>query len=106
MDAAKFAKNNFVTFKQSLKQNHPPQGLPELLEALWWDAKGDWEKAHKIAQDVHNPDGAWVHAYLHRKEGDQVNASYWYSRAGRSKSFSPLEIEWEEIVQDFLNNLK
>jgi len=73
-----------------------------LLTALWYDAKGDWNKSHKITQDINGTNAAWVHAYLHRKEGDSGNASYWYSRAGKSFSNKSLEEEWEEIVEALL----
>ena len=72
------------------------------LLALWWDAKGDWEKAHEIAQDVSDEDGAWVHAYLHRKEGDLGNAAYWYRQAGRAVARGDLRVEWEGIVGEML----
>jgi hypothetical protein len=72
------------------------------LLALWWDAKGDWERAHEIAQDVSGADGAWVHAYLHRKEGDLGNAAYWYRRAGRAVTSGDLRVEWEGIVRELL----
>lgn len=72
------------------------------LLALWWDAKGDWAKAHEIAQDVDGADGAWVHAYLHRKEGDVGNAAYWYRRAGRRVAAGDLRVEWEGIVGEML----
>ena len=72
------------------------------LLALWWDAKGDWEKAHEIAQDVGGPDGAWVHAYLHRKQGDVGNAGYWYRQAGRGVATGDSRPEWEEIVREML----
>ena len=72
--------------------------LPPLLAAMWWDARGDWQKAHRIAQDINTPDGAWVHAYLHRKEGDLSNADYWYRRAGRTRPDEPLRDEWIQIV--------
>ena len=72
------------------------------LLALWWDAKGDWERAHEIAQDVSGADGAWVHAYLHRKEGDLGNAAYWYRRAGREVATGDLRVEWEGIVGELL----
>ena len=75
------------------------------LLALWWDAKGDWERAHEIAQDVSGADGAWVHAYLHRKEGDLANASYWYRRAGRDVAEGDLRVEWEGIVGEMLGRL-
>lgn len=72
------------------------------LLALWWDARGDWQKAHEIAQDVPGEDGAWVHAYLHRKEGDVGNAAYWYRRAGRKMAQSDLQSEWQQIVAEML----
>jgi hypothetical protein len=72
------------------------------LLALWWDARGDWNRAHEIAQDVAGVDGAWVHAYLHRKEGDVENAGYWYRRAGRDVATGDSHLEWEGIVQEML----
>ena len=92
----------FEEFRSSLKNDLPPQGTAPLLAALWWDAKGDWAKAHVIAQDIESPDGAWVHAYLHRKEGDQGNAGYWYRRAGKRHSTASLDAEWEEIARHLL----
>ena len=72
------------------------------LLALWWDGQGDWVKAHEIAQEVPGADGAWVHAYLHRKEGDVGNAAYWYRRAGRPVAKGDLRSEWEAIVGEML----
>jgi hypothetical protein len=72
------------------------------LLALWWDSKGDWQKAHEIAQDVPGADGAWVHAYLHRKEGDAGNAAYWYRRAGQPVAEEDSRNEWEHIVGQML----
>jgi len=69
---------------------------------LWWDAKGDWTRAHESAQQDEGPAGAWVHAYLHRKEGDASNAEYWYNRAGRKHSSASFEIEWDEIAKALL----
>ena len=66
-------------FRQSLHHPEPPPGLPSLVEALWWDARGDWSRAHEIAQEIDSREAAWVHAYLHRKEGDTSNAGYWYA---------------------------
>jgi len=83
-------------FKATL-QSTPPKVAPLLL-ALWYDARGDWEKAHSLAQDVDNPSGAWVHAYLHRKEGDLGNASYWYHRANQSIATDSLDAEWTRIA--------
>ena len=71
-------------FRESLARDQPPAGLDFALAGLWWDAKGDWTKAHESAQQDEGPRGAWVHAYLHRKEGDASNAAYWYRRADRT----------------------
>ncbi len=76
--------------------------LDGALLALWWDGKGDWERAHNVAQDVSGADGSWVHAYLHRKEGDLGNAAYWYSRAGRPVARGDLDEEWQSIVSEML----
>lgn len=79
-----------------------PDDLDGALLALWWDGKGDWERAHNVAQDVSGADGSWVHAYLHRKEGDLGNAAYWYSRAGRPVARGDLAEEWRSIVSEML----
>ena len=89
-------------FKSTLKDAAPPH-VPPLLQALWRDAKGDWEAAHLIAQDVGGADGAWVHAYLHRKEGDLSNARYWYRQAGQEPATDALESEWARIAAALLN---
>lgn len=89
-------------FKATLEEGNPPLGLSEMLEALWHDAKGNWDKAHQLAQGINNADGAWVHAYLHRVEGDEGNASYWYRNAGKSFCKLSLEEEWETLVNEFL----
>jgi hypothetical protein len=88
-------------FKASLHAATPPAVVP-LLRALWHDARGDWDAAHRIAQEVDTADGAWVHAYLHRKEGDLGNARYWYRRANRPEATDSLEAEWERVVASFL----
>jgi hypothetical protein len=88
--------------KTTLSDEIPPAGLPRPLQALWHDARGDWDQAHRVAQDIDDADGAWVHAYLHRKEGDLGNASYWYRRAGRDRTTAPLEEEWDEIAGELL----
>lgn len=72
--------------------------LPPLLHALWHDAHGDWNRAHSIAQDIDTPDAAWVHAYLHRKEGDTSNAGYWYRQAGRTVFTGSLHAEWTALA--------
>jgi hypothetical protein len=89
-------------FCQSLTATAPPVELTHPLAALWWDAKGDWERAHESAQQEDGVEGAWVHAYLHRKEGDQGNASYWYHRAGKPVCREPLDAEWLSIVTALL----
>ena len=77
----------------------PPAGLTPALLALWWDRRGDWGRAHEAAAaDEAGRDAAWVHAYLHRREGDPDNARYWYRRAHRAVSAASLEAEWDEIV--------
>jgi hypothetical protein len=89
--------------KASLASPNPPSELSRPLRALWHDARGDWDKAHQIAQDIDGPDGAWIHAYLHRKEGDVSNAAYWYRRAQKPVVDSSLSAEWEQIVTALLN---
>ena len=86
----------------SLGQNSPPECQP-IMKSLWWDRKGNWEKAHNIAQDIHTSDGSWIHAYLHRKEGDIWNADYWYAKADKSRPETSLDEEWESLVRHFLN---
>lgn len=88
--------------KASLSRDTPPRGVPKLVQALWHDGRGDWDRAHQIAQSVEGADAAWVHAYLHRKEGDLSNAGYWYSRSGRPRSEAPLGEEWTEIAEALL----
>ena len=79
-----------------------PSDLPALLRALLCDARGDWDAAHRIAQDDASAEGSWVHAYLHRKEGDLGNAAYWYARSGRPSAHGDLEGEWEKIARFLL----
>ncbi len=96
---------NYSEFEHTLSQAVPPDDWPEALKALWFDAKGDWESSHNIAQDMHNELGSWMHAYLHRKEGDKFNAGYWYRQAGRSYPEMSLEAELREMVVFVLNRL-
>lgn len=91
----------FEAFCQSLSLSEPPD-LPPLLKALWYDANGDWNAAHNIAQDEYTREGSLVHAYLHRKEGDEWNAGYWYRKAHKTMPHSPLQEEWEQLVRYFL----
>lgn len=86
----------------SLDDDNPPEALSPALGALWHDARGDWERAHQVAQDIDDETGAWVHAYLHRKEGDLGNAAYWYRRAGRPVCRDSLEQEWKSIASALL----
>jgi hypothetical protein len=79
----KITPKTYQAFQETLSLNQPPQDWPEALRALWHDAKGDWEASHNIAQDIHTNMGSWIHAYLHRKEGDKWNAGYWYRQAGK-----------------------
>jgi hypothetical protein len=89
-------------FKDSAKGAAPPAGLPPGLLALWHDAHGDWGRAHEVAQEMDGADGARIHAYLHRKEGDISNAGYWYRRAGLPAATGSLEAEWTVIVTAIL----
>ena len=89
-------------FKASLTAGAPPQQLSHALQALWYDAQGDWATAHEHAQAQEDTTGAWVHAYLHRKEGDLPNAAYWYRRAGHPVANGPLEAEWDSLVMALL----
>jgi hypothetical protein len=91
-------------FKASLSDAAPAPDLAPTLAAMWWAAKGDWHKAHSIAQDEETSDGSWVHAYLHRVEGDLGNAGYWYRKAGKPAASGPIEAEWDQIVQSLIGN--
>jgi hypothetical protein len=110
------------TFERSLTGDAPPAGVPDLLVALWHErrcrvamrpdgsalarrsasADRPWTRAHEIAQDIETADAAWVHAYLHRREGDQSNAAYWYRRAGKPVARGSLDGEWRAIVTALL----
>lgn len=85
--------------------SEPPTGLSAALQALWWDAKGDWNKAHVVAQDDPNPNASWVHAYLHRREGDETNAAYWYAKAVKPVATGPFPPERDRIVAALLHDL-
>ena len=91
-------------FKISLVENLPPDNLSVYLLALWFDGKGNWNKAHNVIQDVEDKKAAAIHAYLHRKEGDIGNADYWYSCAGKKRKDISLEKEWEELVDEMMVN--
>jgi hypothetical protein len=87
-----------AALKSTLSNAAPDGTLAPPLAALWWAAKGEWDAAHKIVQDENDANSAWVHAYLHRVEGDLSNAGYWYRQAGQPVATDSLENEWERIV--------
>ena len=93
---------DFETYRQSLAEPTAPAGMSMAAQALWWEAKGDWHQAHNCAQQQSDAEGAWVHAYLHRVEGDLRNAGGWYGRAGRPVATAPLKEEWETIARALL----
>lgn len=90
-------------FRNSVGGADPPHHLSLALAGLWWDAKGDWTRAHESAQQDEGPAGSWVHAYLHRKEGDSSNAGYWYRRADKPPAGGSLSEEWREIAEALLS---
>ena len=89
-------------FLGSIGDERPSLQLPETLKSLWWDKKGDWDKAHAIAQSIPTVQGSAVHAYLHREEGVLWNADYWYSRAGRDRPDMSIDEEWQELAEEML----
>jgi hypothetical protein len=93
----------FSEFKESTSGVDPPDFISDYLKALWYDFKGEWEKSHTIIQDIESKTAAWIHAYLHRKEGDIWNADYWYTCAGRKRPLATLEEEWESIVKQLID---
>ena len=93
---------NVAEFKASLLGATPSPQSDAPLAALWWAAKGDWDRAHKIVQDDEGRDAAWVHAYLHRVEGDLPNAGYWYRTAAQPVAHATLDLEWAAIVAALL----
>ena len=93
-------------FNKSLSGNAPPIGLSPVLSALWWAKQGDWDAAHRIVMDHEGRDAAWVHAYLHRVEGDLGNAAYWYARAGQPADRGSLDAEWSAIVAELVRRAR
>lgn len=89
---------NFTDFEASLSSDAPPAGLNPTLEAMWRAAKDDWDGAHKLVQSDESAEAAWVHAYLHRVEGDLRNAGYWYKRAGKPEATEALDAEWRTVA--------
>lgn len=94
--------NTINDFNSSLILNAPPTNLSIYLKALWYDARDQWHKAHSLVDSLEDKTACWVHAYLHRKEGDMWNADYWYRKAGRVRPDKTLEEEWKEIVTALL----
>ena len=92
-------------FISSLSGQQPPANISSVLKALWHDGKEDWESSHNVAQDIHDKDGSWIHAYLHRKEGDLSNARYWYSMAEKKEPAMSLKEEWEFLVRHFIQQV-
>jgi len=88
-------------FRTTLAQSSPPE-VAAPLRALWHDGRGEWDAAHAVAQDIDDATGAWIHAYLHRKEGDLGNAAYWYQRASQPVAADSLDAEWARIVTALL----
>ena len=95
-----------MTFAELKLLTKAPENLSPLVQALWHDHHGNWEASHNLAQDITTRDGAWVHAYLHRKEGDAANALYWYDCAGKEMPSFTLEKEWEDIAKALLEKDK
>lgn len=93
---------SLAQFKQSLAGDAPAGNIAPPLAGLWWTAKGDWDRAHKIVQDDDTREAAWVHAHLHRIEGDLGNASYWYRQAGQPVAKDAFDVEWERIATALL----
>jgi hypothetical protein len=91
-------------FRTSVAAQSPPEGLSHALQTLWWDAKGDWDRAHQCAQQDRERTGSSVHAYLHRKEGDTGNAAYWYRRARKPVCKTSLDEEWQSIAEALLTD--
>ena len=89
-------------FKSTLMQETPPEGLSVPLQSLWWAEKGEWARAHALVNEAEGRNEAWVHAHLHRVEGDLMNARYWYAEAGRTLSDRPLAAERDEIARTLL----
>jgi hypothetical protein len=95
---------SMADFKTSSSGAVPKPDLEPPLAALWWAAKGNWDAAHKLVQDESSADAAWVHAYLHRVEGDLGNAGYWYRRANKPVATGSVETEWEQMVSALLGD--
>ena len=89
-------------FILTIENNELPSNLPLYMQALWWDAKNNWQKAHSLIDSLDDNNSCWVHAYLHRKEGDIGNADYWYRRARKQRPSVSLQDEWKTLTIDLL----
>ncbi len=96
--------NSLSIFKDSLKKPSPNKDLSVILKSLWYDGKGDWDAAHAQVDHLSDNNSAWVHAYLHRKEGDMWNADYWYAKAKKNRPSISLDEEWKNLVEHFLKS--
>ena len=94
---------NYIKFKESIKQKEPPDNLNGVELALWYAVKGNWDMAHNIAQEIHSEAASWIHAYLHRQEGDIENAHYWYRRSEKEAYSGSLEIELDDIIKSIIS---
>ena len=97
-----FPNVTLAEFKRSISVAGPPPGLSIPLQGLWYAAKGGWDKAHRTVQDDSSRESAWVHAHLHKQEGDHSNAGYWYAKSPKNTSGLTPEAEWEEIARTLL----
>jgi hypothetical protein len=97
--------NEIKSFKESVALEAPDPALSPSLKSLWYDAKGDWKKAHDLVDSLAGEEAAWVHAYLHRKEGDSWNADYWYAKAKKSRPTCSLEDEWANLADYFIKKI-
>jgi hypothetical protein len=92
----------FEAFKQSLQRPTPPEGVSVYLIAMWHEGRKEWDRAHHLVDELEDTTSCWVHAYLHRKEGDIGNADYWYRKANKKRPDTTLDEEWENIVKALL----
>ena len=93
---------SLTQFKESFNSERPDAAMSPQLKSLWYDGKGNWQQAHAQVDQLDDQASAWVHAYLHRKEGDIWNADYWYRRAGKNRPNISLDEEWEQLVLEFI----
>ncbi|WP_343486078.1 hypothetical protein [Allomuricauda sp. d1] len=95
--------NDYNAFQETLANQAPPDTWPKALQSLWYDAKGNWHTAHDLIDGSNDSTAKWIHAYLHRKEGDEWNAGYWYRQAGKSFPKMTLDEEAKQLVLEILS---